>query len=66
MSAAEIYGDLLEATFDVYRFALYEALRFPQPTNTLEERASGEQLTTYLFFGETEEPVTFQIPKQAE
>lgn len=64
MSAARIHGNLLEATFDVHRFALYEALRFPLPLDTSKEKESGVRLTAYLYFGETEKPVAFQIPKQ--
>lgn len=64
LSAAEVYGDLLEAAFDMHRFALYETLRFPVPKDTLEEEAKGKQLTTYLFFGEVEDPVTFQTKQK--
>ncbi len=60
LSAAEVYGDLLEAAFDLHHFALYEAVHFPSPMDTSEERKRGEQLTAYLFYGLVAEPVTFQ------
>ena len=59
LSAAEVYGDLLEAAFDLHRFSLYEALRFPSPNDTSEEKKRGEQLTAYLFYGLVAEPVRF-------
>ena len=62
LSAAEVYGDLLEAAFDLHRFVLYEALRFPPPQDTSEETKRGQQLTAYLFYGLVAEPVTFQKP----
>ncbi|MEO0409110.1 MAG: hypothetical protein AAF289_17340 [Cyanobacteria bacterium P01_A01_bin.135] len=49
--AATTYGELLEAAFDLYRFKLYEALRWPLPQNPAEEQHSGELLTAYLWRG---------------
>ena len=60
LNAAEVYGDLLEAAFDLHRFALYEAMHFPSPKDTSEERKRGQQLTAYLFYGLVTETVTFQ------
>ena len=34
LSAAGVYGDLLRAAFDLYRFSLYEQLRWPLPPGT--------------------------------
>lgn len=51
IAAARTYGDLVEASFDLYRFLLYEALRLPAPVNTAEERTKGQQLTRYLVRG---------------
>ena len=34
LNAAAVYGDLLEAAFDLHRFALYEAMHFPMPKET--------------------------------
>jgi hypothetical protein len=53
LAAAAAYGDLLEASFDVYRPELYEALRWPLPSSPAEEREQGEALTSYLWRGST-------------
>lgn len=63
LSAAEVYGDLLEAAFDLHRFELYEALRFPPPQDTWTELERGNQLTAYLLYGLVAEPVIFQKQK---
>jgi hypothetical protein len=60
LSAAEVYGDLLESAFDLHRFELYKAVHFPIPKDTSEEKEKGEELTAYLFYGLVSEPVTFQ------
>jgi hypothetical protein len=51
VQAAQVYGELLESAFDLYRFALYETLRWPLPTNPAEERSLGQGLTEYLWHG---------------
>jgi hypothetical protein len=48
---AEVYADLVEAAFDLYRLALYRQLRWPMPENPRDERAKGRQLTRYLVRG---------------
>ncbi|MBM3739737.1 MAG: hypothetical protein FJW39_28555 [Acidobacteria bacterium] len=48
VSAAMVYGDLIESAFDMYRWRLYEALRIEMPATTAEEPASGRRLTDYL------------------
>ena len=50
-SAAQVYGSLLESSFDLYRVALYESLRWPPPSNPAVERQLGEELTLYLWRG---------------
>ncbi|MFG3350995.1 hypothetical protein [Streptomyces sp. NPDC048001] len=50
-SRAEVYADLLEAGFDLYRRALYEQLRWPTPRSPRDERTQGELLTRYLVRG---------------
>ena len=60
LSAAEVYGDLLESVFDLHRFALYEALGWPLPQNTLTEEKKGQLLTGYLFRGLVKPPVVFK------
>ncbi len=51
LQAAQVYGELVEAAFDLYRFRLYEALRLPLPTDPTTEPAQGQQLTVYLVEG---------------
>lgn len=48
---AEIFGDLVEASFDLYRWQLYDALRWPPPTNPAEETERGRAITSYLARG---------------
>ena len=60
LASAAVFGDLLEATFDVHRRLLYEALQWPQPRTPAEERASGRrkrELTEYLSFRGSDECV---------
>ncbi len=62
LNAAEVYGNLLNAAFDLYRLTLYDALRWPQPLDTSDEKNSGQRLTEYLFRGTLDTPVTLQVP----
>jgi hypothetical protein len=48
---AEIFADLVESAFDLYRVALYRQLRWPLPDNPAEELARGQELTAYLWRG---------------
>jgi hypothetical protein len=64
IDAAEIYADLLESAYDMYRTAVYGALRWPLPANTSQEREHGEALTLYLQRGYTMATVTL-TPKAA-
>lgn len=45
------FGDLVEAAFDVYRPALYAALRWPLPETPAAERVAGAAVTDYLWRG---------------
>lgn len=45
---AEVFADLIEATVELYRVALYRQLRWPLPKNPAAEAERGEALTTYL------------------
>ncbi|HAC65632.1 MAG TPA: hypothetical protein DCF68_19400 [Cyanothece sp. UBA12306] len=60
LNTAIIYGDLLESAFDLYRFELYQSLRFPLPKSTAEEKQRGEQLTTYLLKRPNIPPINFR------
>ncbi len=48
INAARIYRDLLEATFDLYRFHLYSSLKFPLPATQEGEKILATQLNTFL------------------
>lgn len=65
LSAAEVYGDLLEAAFDLHRTKLYEILRLPLPTTTAEQ-TQGRALTEYLLRGPPDDPVAFSQPQRQE
>lgn len=51
---AEVFADLVEAAFDLYRNALYTQLRWPLPATPAEEVRSGLELTEYLVLGSDE------------
>ncbi|MCA1619991.1 MAG: hypothetical protein LC795_11895 [Acidobacteria bacterium] len=51
VAAAAVYGELLEATYDVHRWSLYAELHWPPPANPAEEKKVGEALTSYLYRG---------------
>jgi hypothetical protein len=59
IGAATVYGDLLEAAFDLYRLQLYDALSLPRPTSPAEEPAHGQRLTEYLYRGLADTSVRF-------
>ncbi|WP_381801666.1 hypothetical protein [Streptomyces niveus] len=59
---AETYADLLEATIDVHRGLLYQALRWPTPTDPDDERRQGRKLTMYLARGLSGNSPTFIPP----
>lgn len=46
--AIKAYSDLLRATFDIYRFNLYESLHFGFPTYPKDEKKLGLNVTRYL------------------
>lgn len=66
MDAAAIYGDLIEAAFDLHRTKLYKSLRFPLPKTPTEEQQAGKALTDYLWRGFTEPEPTFENPEKKE
>ena len=51
LQSADIYGQLLEATFDVHRHLLYQSLRWDLPKSAAEEKQQGVALTAYLWRG---------------
>lgn len=48
---AEVFADLVEGAYDLYRSALYRQLRWPLPENPTDEQRSGDELTQYLVRG---------------
>lgn len=48
ISAAATYGELIEATFDIYRYLLYDSIRWQLPADPNVERRVGKELTSYL------------------
>lgn len=52
LAAAMVYGDMVRAAFDLYRFQLYESLHFPPPPSPEAEEDYGKALTKYLHRGE--------------
>jgi hypothetical protein len=57
--AAQTYGTLIEATFDVHRWLLYDALHLPRPTTPQDERAMGQRVTQYLYRGIADGSLSF-------
>lgn len=56
LKAADIYGQLIEATFDIHRELLYKALKREMPTDPSKERQAGLELTRYLWRGADNSP----------
>jgi hypothetical protein len=59
---AEVFADLVEATYDLHRIALYRQLRWPLPANPHLEHTSGEQVTKYLVRGSDLSDPEFTLP----
>lgn len=62
LHAAVVYGELLEATYDLHRPALYQALRWPLPQNPKDEQSKGKALTEYLWRGSDANMPSFSSP----
>ena len=59
---AEVFADLVESTFDLYRSALYQQLRWPLPDTPAAEQQIGRALTKYLVRGSDKSYPTFNPP----
>ena len=59
---AQVFGDLIEAAYDLHRTALYRQLRWPLPANPAQEHLQGQQLTAYLWRGSDDTTPTFTPP----
>jgi hypothetical protein len=51
VGAAARFGELVDATFDLHRGLLYDALGWPRPDSGESERDRGEALTQALWRG---------------
>lgn len=60
LDASKTYGDLIEATFDIYRQDLYKSLRWPLPKNPADEIELGKQVTEYLWSGSDQNEPFFE------
>lgn len=63
LSAAETYGYLIRAAFDIHRFKLYEALNWPLPPDPEQEEKCGTELNKYLFRGFTPKKIDIRYAK---
>ncbi len=59
LRTARLYGELIEAVFDLYRFDLYRSLHWSVPTKAEDEAQYGERLTQYLWRGVTDPMPTY-------
>jgi hypothetical protein len=59
LPAAQVYGDLVEATYDLHRTTLYDALRLPRPAGPASEPEAGRALTAYLWEGYAPDDLRF-------
>src|SRR5262249_12578436 len=48
---AEVFADLVEAAYDLYRSDLYQRLRWPLPETPAQEQETGQEITRYLVRG---------------
>lgn len=62
IQAARVYADLIESTFDLYRWDLYRAARWPLPRASGEDEIKcGQQLTEFLWRGLGEKSTSFTL-----
>ena len=59
---AEVFADLIESAFDLYRANLYQHLRWPVPSNPADECQTGVELTRYLSRGSDKPHPDFTPP----
>jgi len=59
---AEVFADLAESAFDLYRATLYQHLRWPLPGNPADECQTGSELTRYLVRGSHKPHPEFTVP----
>jgi len=66
LHTADIYGQLLEATFDVHRHLLYQSLRWYLPEDATEEKKQGAALMRYLWRGDDSQKLKNTIKHQID
>ncbi len=66
VSAGGTYAELLRSTFDLYRFVLYEQVRWPVPKRPEDEKVAGEGLTKFLFRGIADKEVVYVVAEREE
>lgn len=66
VNSAETYGSLVESAYDLYRWKLYEVLRWPPPQTPAEERTIGQAVTEYLWRGSDTETLIFEAKGEEE
>jgi hypothetical protein len=66
LQTASAYGDLLEASFDLHHFDLYDALAWPRPRSSTEEKAAGARLSEFLWRGTVDKKVTYSTTKKTK
>jgi hypothetical protein len=59
---AQVFGDLIEAAYDLHRTALYQQVRWPLPGNPADERDHGMRLSEYLVRGSDDTAPAFTAP----
>ena len=59
---AQVFGDLIEASYDLHRTLVYQQLRWPLPANPHDERAAGAAVTSYLRRGSDATTPAFTPP----
>jgi hypothetical protein len=62
-SRAEVFADLVESAYDLYRVELYRQLRWPLPANPADEVELGQRLTRYLVRGSDKPYPEFTAPR---
>lgn len=68
LQTAAVYGDLVETAFDMHRFAIYDAMSWPRPIDSEEEKTKGIKLIEFLWRGTTEGKIQYVItpPEKVE
>lgn len=59
---AEVFADLVEAAYDLYRSDLYQHLRWPLPETPADEQQTGQEVSKYLVRGSDKPDPKFTAP----